>query len=176
MKMSSPPKVFSDHSDILASELVEINRQEIRTDNKATHIITLAGILLTLSVASAGVIYPFASSLSWWMLIPGLPLLASAAFWIATITELLRHVLRPSLQSPIHGGFMDPNRYEYFKTISLEEYRLAKVRFFNELLVRRYKSLQKAVNLLLLGFVFTGMSLFGATLLAFLVMTKDMYI
>jgi hypothetical protein len=165
MKNSSSAKVSKDHSDILAAEIAEIGRQETRTDNKATHIITLSGILLTFSIASIGFISTFIPTDSWLILLPGVPLLASTIFWISTIVELLRHVLRPSLDGSTGSGFINPDRYEYFKTTSLEEYRLQKVRFLNELLVSRYTSLRRAVNLLLVGFVCIGASLIGAILL-----------
>jgi len=165
MKNPSSTKVSKDHSEILAAEIAEIGRQETRTDNKATHIIPLSGILLTFSIASIGFMSTFVSDSSWWILLPGVPLLASTVFWISTIVELLRHVLRPAPGSATDDGFANPDRYEYFKTASLEEYRLQKIRFLNDLLISRYNSIRKAVNLLLVGFACIGVSLAGAILL-----------
>lgn len=140
-------------TEVLRCSAAEITRQEARVDVKANQLAMLSGTLATLAAGSAatiGALLPPAPE--WWALIT-VPLVIAAGLWSAALVTLLRRIVRPHLQGPRRGSFIDPDHIKTLRGMSLDEYNEALVTRLSILVLRRYKAVALAVDLLIAGFV-----------------------
>ncbi|MGH3828066.1 MAG: hypothetical protein ACRDQX_12990 [Pseudonocardiaceae bacterium] len=132
---------------VLSEALAEVTRQETRVDAKAAQLLTLAGTLATLTMATTAVIAHRA---------PGVavvaPLVAAAGLWVAAVFVLLHRVVRPRLPSGVRGSFLSPSHVEDLRAVSLAEYRAARATELGGIVLARYRAVRLAADLLLAGF------------------------
>lgn len=162
----------SERTKVLAAELAEITRQELRTDNRAGHLTTLSGVLVTLGVATIGGLLAVAHLWLWWTLLPMVLLLFAVFFWGKGMVILLRDILRPNLGRDVRGTFTDPHHIDYIMTIAFDQYQMDRIKGLGSLLYRRYQHIEKAVNCMLAGFVAAGIALFSTAIISFLLVPK----
>lgn len=142
----------SDFGEVLTVALTEVQRQEGRIDVKAEHIAGLAATLATMALGGATVISAVAPHPLTELIWAVVPLFITGLCWAATTAVLLREIIRPRLDSNTRTTFTHPRHVEHLKDMTPTAYREKLVSGLGALVLRRYRAILLAVDLLVAGF------------------------
>lgn len=80
-------------------------------------------------------------------------MVGAALVWAGAVVVLLRRIIRPQLGGATWGSFLSPDQVNQLRGMSLVEYRESLVAVLGALVLRRYRAVRVAVDLLVAGFV-----------------------
>lgn len=136
--------------EVLSLALAEVVRQESRVDVKAGQVASFAGTFATLAFGVATLLGAFSTRSNGFLVGP---LLLAGLLWLSSVAVLMLRIIRPRLGPSVRGTFAHADHIEHLRAMTPDSYREELTSGLGTLVLKRYRAIRLAVDLLVLGFV-----------------------